>query len=463
MAGAAQSDALILIFNKQAMDYLRTENYQAALNLLTKAADLLKIPELPVKAKAMTLNNLGCYYKRTGRLKLALQYLQQALDLEVSTCADRTNLAGTHLNVCAINSTLGLHEVAIKHAYEAIELLKEAEPTANTAATIAIAYHNAGIEEEHLKNYERAANLYATGWKAASSKLGQSHALTVSLKESCQALSESKSKIGSGRTSREMKLPAIPKKKSFSKSFEGSYRKHNSKSVTTCRDITPDRVLVPLEIAKSAPTTTITPHHSRSGSSGRPPRSYKFTKSRGKEREAKHKAKKLPTLSAWKKIQYAAVTIQRHWKGFKVRQRMRLYRLYSEEQRLAQRAYDELQILKQEVMSGKRMMGLKNTIQLKKPSLAGKISGYARPGSRNLQKPLSPIMESTGEVKKERLRQVQAHIRGKLTRRTFNRKEEAAVVIQKHVRGRAVQMLYNKVLRAACVIQQHWRRLHVSN
>lgn len=453
------------------MDHLRAENFPSALGFLTKAVNLLETPDLPVKLKAITLNNLGCFYKRTGKLKVALQYLHKALDLDVSSPADRTNLAGTHLNVCAIHSTLGSHDVAIRHAYEALELLKEAELTPNNAATVAIAYHNAGVEEEHLKNYERAADLYVTGWKSAAGRLGQSHGLTVSLKESYQALLETKSKVSGGRSGKDMKLPSIPKRKSFSKSQDtSSYRKHYSKSVVNTRDSTPDRALTSLEPVKSAPGSSHPMKHKRAVSNGRPPRSFRFKKVDANVSETRTQPKKLPTLAVWKRLQYAAVTIQRHWRGFKVRQSLQTYEVPTpsnggrrrEAERMAKEALAELELLKLEVLSTKLMKNAQNSIKfVRKTAFAGKISGYVRPNSRNFHATLTPIPESSGEGRKGRLRQIQARIRGVVTRRTFIRKEQAATTIQKHVRSRGVRVLFHKVLEAVSVIQDYWRQLRL--
>jgi hypothetical protein len=60
------------------------------------------------------------------------------------------------LNVCAIQSSLGCHYAAITHAYAALELLKDAEETANNVEILAVTYHNAGVEEGHLKNDAKA-------------------------------------------------------------------------------------------------------------------------------------------------------------------------------------------------------------------------------------------------------------------------------------------------------------------
>jgi len=383
------------------MDYLRQENYQASLSLLTRAADMLDDPALPVKLQAITLNNLGCFYKRTGKLGVALQYLHKALELDATSAADLTNLAGTHLNVCAIHSTLGRHDKALKHAYEALELMKGADQTPNNAATTAIAYHNAGVEEEHLKNFDRAAELYSTGWRIASDILGPGHPLADSLRESSQALAEAQAKRG--RQVKDVKLPSLTKKRGHRRSLDDSYRKMNSQSVVNTRDSTPDKVRMPFDAIKSAPGTSNYPKH-RKGASGRSPRVFRFTKHDTSPNDAKSEVRRLPTLSLWSRLQKAAIVIQSHWRGYAVRKRMRKDPVIrntsnskrSEAERMAKEALKELEVLKHEAEVGKMLTTFQSTIKdALKPNIAGKISGYTRPRNHTFHKPLSPIPESS--------------------------------------------------------------------
>lgn len=74
--------------------------------------------------KSMTFNNLACYYRRTGKIRTALAYLVQALDLELRLEEPKT-LADTHLNICAVLSHLDRHEDALQHAMLSIILLQD--------------------------------------------------------------------------------------------------------------------------------------------------------------------------------------------------------------------------------------------------------------------------------------------------------------------------------------------------
>lgn len=178
---------VILNCNRVAMEHLRQGNITTTFQLLKKAQDILEQPiehENKSKLKAITFNNLGCFYKKTGKVGLALKFLQKALDLNISSPAEKTNLAGTHLNICAIHSTIGNHEIAIQHALKAIQFLKDAEESEfapSIGATMAIAYHNAGVEYEFLKELARAEDMYKLGLERAEKNIGMGYNITESL------------------------------------------------------------------------------------------------------------------------------------------------------------------------------------------------------------------------------------------------------------------------------------------
>ena len=73
---------------------------------------------------ALTFNNLGCFYKKTKKLKVAFRYLKMALEIETKSSLN-SSIASTKLNICAILSSLMKHSEAIKYAASAIgDLLK---------------------------------------------------------------------------------------------------------------------------------------------------------------------------------------------------------------------------------------------------------------------------------------------------------------------------------------------------
>jgi tetratricopeptide (TPR) repeat protein len=167
------------------MRQLQLGNFKDSLNNLLEAEALSDTIENNAKLSAITLNNLGCYHKRQGKPKKALGYLQRALELERESNQDLTNIAGTHLNMCAIQSELGRHEDALVNAAQALNILsKEYDPSPNAISTLIIAYHNLGVENEFLNQKGEAMDAYKLGLELAAEKLGPNAELTVNLRES---------------------------------------------------------------------------------------------------------------------------------------------------------------------------------------------------------------------------------------------------------------------------------------
>lgn len=111
---------------------------------------------------AVTLNNLGCYYKRTRKLRVALGAIREALRVEAQTpCPE--NPAGTLLNLCAVLSQLGRHREALAAANAACRRL-HAEAARRGAGVdgpvLAIALHNLAVEREFLGMTRDAEQAY---------------------------------------------------------------------------------------------------------------------------------------------------------------------------------------------------------------------------------------------------------------------------------------------------------------
>jgi tetratricopeptide (TPR) repeat protein len=137
--------------NLLAMTYLQQEDFAMALELLKKAEILT---ERDPPGRAVTFNNMACYYRRMGKLHVALTNLTKALKIE-SRLQKVDNPADTHLNMCAVLSQLGRHQGALEHAQSSLILLQEElfgsarkqEMGADRVAVLAIAYHNIGVEQ----------------------------------------------------------------------------------------------------------------------------------------------------------------------------------------------------------------------------------------------------------------------------------------------------------------------------
>merc|ERR1719191_1761609 len=129
---------LVLACNKDGMDYLRRGQFKQAFEQLKYAEAVLVAKEgedEPTNLLAVTCNNLGCYYKKVGKLHAALSYLRKALKVEVALSTDDVTVAGTHLNICAILSKLEKHDKAAQHALCALELISRKVAVGGTSVT----------------------------------------------------------------------------------------------------------------------------------------------------------------------------------------------------------------------------------------------------------------------------------------------------------------------------------------
>ena len=203
--------------NTLAMNCLQKDDYMKAYELLKKA-ELLTEPrgyltddKARLKLRAVTFNNLGCFYKRRGKLHAALQYLDKALKIELSS-DEVDNPAGTHLNLCATLSQLGRHQPALEHAQCALDLLKQSlsrkgalnggGKASEEASIISIAYHNLAVEQEHLGQWEDALKSYGESVVMAERQWGPEHPKTHAIRHSFQQAKEKIARKG-GR------LPAL--------------------------------------------------------------------------------------------------------------------------------------------------------------------------------------------------------------------------------------------------------------
>ena len=192
------------ICNILAVYYLKKEDINSALDLLKKSEELCENNEL---GQAMTFNNMACYYRRIGKMRTALNFLQRALTIESRLQRPETQ-ADTHLNICAVLSQLNKHELALNHAMSAVILLQEMmlrkklDPASaqedelddtpvggpvkdhnkDKVAVLAIAYHNMGVEQEFLRSYPAAILSYKKAVNFAEKHLGPEDGITQNLR-----------------------------------------------------------------------------------------------------------------------------------------------------------------------------------------------------------------------------------------------------------------------------------------
>jgi tetratricopeptide (TPR) repeat protein len=194
------------ICNILAVYYLKKEDINSALDLLKKSEELCESNEL---GQAMTFNNMACYYRRIGKMRTALNFLQRALTIESRLQRPETQ-ADTHLNICAVLSQLNKHELALNHAMSAVILLqemmlrrrldpgsmaedeleeiaaqeagKDQQQNKDKVAVLAIAYHNMGVEQEFLRSYPAAILSYKKAVNYAERNLGPEDGITQNLR-----------------------------------------------------------------------------------------------------------------------------------------------------------------------------------------------------------------------------------------------------------------------------------------
>lgn len=188
------------------MAHLQKEDYKLCQDLLKKAELFTENNE---RLRAITYNNYACLFRKTNKLRNALSYLEQALDLEY-TCLNTaettpvdeslkiSNPCEIHLNICAILSQMGKHELALHHAMKALLLIQDElisrtgesqhpeqhQPEGTVVANddrftvMVIALHNIAVEHEYLKQYQHSLTHYKKAKDFAQSALGADHIMS---------------------------------------------------------------------------------------------------------------------------------------------------------------------------------------------------------------------------------------------------------------------------------------------
>mmetsp|Transcript_1457 Transcript_1457/g.3325 ORF Transcript_1457/g.3325 Transcript_1457/m.3325 type:complete len:261 (-) Transcript_1457:63-845(-) len=201
-------ERLAVGYNTLGMKYLKDGSTEVSCKFFEKAealtdpANLHMNPQSRLVLRAVTYNNMGCFYKSMSKLHTALQYLRKAQTMEERSNGKCQNPAGTHLNLCALLSQMGKHQEALQHAQRALSLL-EANPSTHTSGSseslICVAYFNMGAEFEHLKKTNEALWAYQRAYENCQSELGEEHALS---KQISGCLTQLRSKQSNKRSHR---------------------------------------------------------------------------------------------------------------------------------------------------------------------------------------------------------------------------------------------------------------------
>ncbi|CAJ1351393.1 unnamed protein product [Effrenium voratum] len=202
-------ERLAVGYNTLGMKHLKDNNTDVSCKFFEKAealtdpANLHMNPESRLVLRAVTYNNMGCFYKSFGKLHTALQYLKKAQKIEEKSQGRCQNPAGTHLNLCALLSQMGKHQEALQHADKALKKLEAAqsqppkEPeglppggSTNSESLICVAYFNMGAEYEHLKKPSEALWHYQRAYDSCLQELGEEHPLSQQINACVEQLQQ---------------------------------------------------------------------------------------------------------------------------------------------------------------------------------------------------------------------------------------------------------------------------------
>lgn len=197
-------ERLAVGYNTLGMKHLKDGNTETSCKFFEKAealtdpANLHMNPESRLVLRAVTYNNMGCFYKSMSKLHTALQYLRKAQKIEEKSNGKCQNPGGTHLNLCALLSQMGKHQEALQHSERALKLLEAAPPlegNASSESLICVAYFNMGAEFEHLKKPSEALWAYQRAYESCQTELGEDHPLSQQI-SGCLSQLKAKNKKG---------------------------------------------------------------------------------------------------------------------------------------------------------------------------------------------------------------------------------------------------------------------------
>merc|ERR1719343_1056231 len=198
-------ERLAVGYNTLGMKHLKEGNTESSCKFFEKAealtdpANLHMSPESRLVLRAVTYNNMGCFYKSMSKLHTALQYLRKAQSLEERSNGKCQNPAGTHLNLCALLSQMGKHQEALTHADKALKYLEANPPVEsgnNNESLICVAYFNMGAEYEHMKRTSEALWAYQKAYDNCLSELGEEHPLSQQISSCLEQVSAKVKKTG---------------------------------------------------------------------------------------------------------------------------------------------------------------------------------------------------------------------------------------------------------------------------
>ena len=457
----------MLNWNRLAMDHLREDQLSEALKLLHKAEELLKYPDGTdlSKLQAITYNNLGCYYRKTSKYPTALKYLTKALDIEVNSISDKTNIAGAHLNICSVLSSMSQHEKALSHGILAIKYLKEAnevDKTSTTLVSLIVALNNTGYEYEALKEKDNALSTYKCGLDLAVKHLGQDHQITAALFKSYSNLQSSLNPNPS-----KAKAHAVKKRTQALPNLKGLSVRNRSlgskgKFVNSVYEKAGQRAGSNKVFGENVDRKNLPPIDKPRTVVKRQKRVIRDDKVIGLEEKIaelqnqisvfQRKYKSLEAQVSRKlNKQQAAIIIQRFWrrclKRFKLRPASK-----------ARIAIRELETLRKQFPNEVKKQATPSVVRAKDNYECFQIKPVGNHRNyKQIKIPMDTIRESKLETKEMKAVLIQSVIRQFLARGRFRRLKKSAVKIQRAFRAFQLRRLFNDIKQAIICIQRFWR------
>ncbi|CAL1137358.1 unnamed protein product [Cladocopium goreaui] len=189
-------ESYVVSCNNWSVQCMSKGNFTAALELLKKAEAMTEADNVPnyqrrVVLRAVTFNNLCCYYRSRGKQNAALQFAEQCLRIE-QHYKEAENAARTYLNYGVLLSTTGRNGEALEQIEKALAVLHDREresPEVNleTSQMLVVAHYNTFVEHLRLKQNATGMQALQKALQVAGRKLGestsQSSNLTQKIKE----------------------------------------------------------------------------------------------------------------------------------------------------------------------------------------------------------------------------------------------------------------------------------------
>ncbi|EAR94689.2 IQ calmodulin-binding motif protein (macronuclear) [Tetrahymena thermophila SB210] len=167
---------IIQVLCDYSMKLLTQNQFERAIDILMTCRKLtdasLYYEQVPEK-RTLVLNNLGCVFRKMGRLGKARIFLEEAFSL-VQKFPHVKYSGITYMNICAVVSQAGMHDRAIQYARfglqecqrQLLEFLSDPSSKRDIAQLTekvkftAISFHNIAVEEEYFQNYDKAKDNY---------------------------------------------------------------------------------------------------------------------------------------------------------------------------------------------------------------------------------------------------------------------------------------------------------------